>query len=315
MQTQLTDQERVALAKLEYQLLVPGQPIQVDGHALGEVLAHIYEPDGFQLFVIGHQAAPRELILLFKGSSGVRRGNPTTWNDEWLATNLPLLQALLRQHRQIPSQLQTAARVLNSLLRQYRRAKFFIYGHSLGAINAQFALANCHHLGRIKHAWLYEGANLYPLLTTRERRRVRKYRSRIDNYIDIFDPVTLGYTNPMALVGRLRYVASERCLLPISQHMWAGYRFNAAGQLQLRALDADFWRTTQREQELINTIATLQQWEPTRRPAAQWAAALRASLPAELSLAQLIEAWGATGWQSPLHWRQLPEWWQERKET
>ena len=152
-------------------------------------------------------------------------------------------------------------------------------------------------------------------MTTREWRRVRKYRARIDNYIDIFDPVTLGYTSPTALVGRLRYVASERCLLPISQHMWAGYRFNAAGQLQLRALDADFWRTTQREQELINTIATLQQWEPTWRPAAQWAAALRASLPAELSLAQLIEAWGATGWQSPLHWCQLPEWWRERKET
>ena len=258
---------------------------------------------------------PRELVLLFKGSSGLRKGNPTTWNDEWLATNLPLLQALLRHQRHIPSQLQTAARVLNALVAQYPRAKFFIYGHSLGAINAQFALANCQHLGRIKHAWLYEGANLYPLLTTREWRRVRKYRARIDNYIDIFDPVTLGYTSPTALVGRLRYVASERCLLPISQHMWAGYRFNAAGQLQLRALDADFWRTTQREQELINTIATLQQWEPTWRPAAQWAAALRASLPAELSLAQLIEAWGATGWQSPLHWCQLPEWWRERKET
>lgn len=113
-----------------------GVPIKVGRYPLGQVLAHIYEPDGFQLFVIGPAVQPRELVLLFKGSSGLRKGNPTTWNDEWLATNLPLLQALLRHQRHIPSQLQTAARVLNGLVAQYPRAKFFIYGHSLGAINA-----------------------------------------------------------------------------------------------------------------------------------------------------------------------------------
>lgn len=256
MQEQLTDQERLELAKLEYQFLELGQPIQVGRHRLGTVLEHYYEEaDGFQLYVIGHASHPRELILLFKGSAGLRHGNPTTWNNEWLATNLPLLVALLFRQRRIPDQLTTAARVLNDLLRRYPISKFYIYGHSLGAINAQYAMANCNHLGRIKHAWLYEGTNMYSLLTPRQRRRAKKFRARIENYIDIHDPVTLGYINAHYLIGQLRYVDSER-MDPVHQHMWGGYRFNEQGQLLLRPLDDTFWESTQREQALIELIAT-----------------------------------------------------------
>lgn len=52
---------------------------------------------------------------------------------------------MLAHRRLIPSQLKTAARFLNKTISQFPGKQINIYGHSLGAINAQFALANCHH--------------------------------------------------------------------------------------------------------------------------------------------------------------------------
>ncbi|MCQ5167992.1 DUF2974 domain-containing protein, partial [Roseburia hominis] len=53
---------------------------------------------------------------------------------------LILLQCL--RVGEIPSQLKSAAGLLNHLMQQDLTAHYYIYGHSLGAINAQYALAN-----------------------------------------------------------------------------------------------------------------------------------------------------------------------------
>ncbi|GFP09561.1 hypothetical protein LHEJCM20397_15420 [Lactobacillus helveticus] len=49
--------------------------------------------------------------------------------------------------------------------RHFSAGVVHIYGHSLGAINAQFALANCHHPEAIGAAYLYEGTNIWLLFT------------------------------------------------------------------------------------------------------------------------------------------------------
>lgn len=68
----LTDEQRVNVAKMEYQLLKPGQELHLDGHYFGVVLRHIYTDDGFQAFLIGdRQQDPHCLTMLFKGSSGM----------------------------------------------------------------------------------------------------------------------------------------------------------------------------------------------------------------------------------------------------
>mgnify|MGYP005760728131 CR=1 FL=1 len=256
MQEQLSDRERMAFAQLEYEPLSVGQPVRLGGRDFGRVLGHVAAPDGFTLFVIGRPAPSRELVLLFKGSTGLRKGNPTTWSNEWLATNLPLLGAILRRQRHIPSQLRPARRVVNRLLAAYPTRKFYLYGHSLGAINAQYAVATCRQPGRVKHAWLYEGTNLYPLLTPRQRHQARKYHRRIESYVDIYDPVTLGYVDDRQLVGTLRYVDSER-QNPVSQHMWGGYHFDDHGAVALRPLDAHFAEVTRLQQELIARLTSV----------------------------------------------------------
>lgn len=245
---QLTDLERVELTKKSYTELSLGERVTIGNHFIGFVTQSVYEEDGLRAFVI---ANPNEITVLFKGSYGFKKGNPTTWRDEWLKTNVPILLALLTNERKIPSQLKTAARLLNQVLRQYRDAHFYIYGHSLGSINAQYALANCHHPERIVAAYLYEGTNIWLLLNEKERRKVAQMREKIFNYVDIYDPVTLGITSTHHMVGQLRYIDSEPMKQPIKQHMWGGYRFNEDGSLKLRKVDEEFLRESHSERKLL----------------------------------------------------------------
>lgn len=259
-----TDAQRVAVAKMEYQLLMPGQWLTLDKQKFGIVLQHVYTRDGFQAFVIGErQQDPHRVTILFKGSSGLIKGTRETITNEWLNTNFPILWALLFQDHQVPSQLTTAARMLNRLLKQYPHAKFFLYGHSLGTINLQYALAHCRFLGRIKQVSLYEGPNLYILMNHREQRRVRKFKHKVDNYVDVNDPVTLGYYDGRHLVGKLHYVDTE-LLPPITAHMWGGYRFWPSGRLKTKTLDDYFRLTAFRQQQLMmygrSMNASWRQW-------------------------------------------------------
>lgn len=157
---------------------------------------------------------------------------------------------MLFQHHQVPTQLITAARVLNQQLQKYPPAKFYLYGHSLGAINLQYALAHCHYLGRIKQVSLYEGPNLYIVMNHKEQRRVRKFKHKVDNYVDVNDPVTLGYYDGRHLIGKLHYVDTDM-LPPVTAHMWGGYHFWPSGRLMTKPMDDHFAQTALRQQQLV----------------------------------------------------------------
>ncbi|WP_295731269.1 hypothetical protein [uncultured Limosilactobacillus sp.] len=235
---ELNDQERLMVAKLEYQILQDGELVRIVNRPFWVVQQHILMADGFQMLIIQNRRQ-REYTLLFKGSSGIIKGTPETWNHEWLGTNLPIGRSLFIQRDLIPSQLQTAAKVLNQVLKRWPQAKFYLYGHSLGSINIQYALASCSKIGRVKRADIYEGPNIYWLLSRRQQQHVRKFKHKVNNYIDVYDPVAAGYVDGRYLVGRLRYVKSK-LLPPISQHMWGGYQFSSNGRLRLQPLDDRF---------------------------------------------------------------------------
>lgn len=114
----------------------------------------------------------------------------------------------------------------------YPTTNFYLYGHSLGSINGQFALANCRYPDQVAGAWLYEGPNLYWLLNARQRKKALNLRCRIFNYIDPRDIVALGYLDVQHTIGLLRVVQST-LISPIGQHMWGGYQFDQAGKLLL----------------------------------------------------------------------------------
>lgn len=146
-----------------------------------------------------------EITVLFKGSYGFKKGNATTWRDEWLNTNWPIFLAMLTNQRQVPSALVTVSRYLNRWLEEFPDGHFYIYGHSLGAINAEYALANCRFPDQIAAAYLYEGTNIWRLLTHKEWQLLAQLRGRINTYVDIYDPVTLGYTASKRMANFLRY--------------------------------------------------------------------------------------------------------------
>lgn len=250
---QLTDYERVELTKKSYQELQLGEKVTIGEHLIGFVSETIYAKDGMRAFVITN---PNEVTILFKGSYGLVKGNPTTWRDEWLKTNLPILIALLVNDKKIPSQLKTAATFLNRMLNRYHGARFYLYGHSLGAINLQYALANCKHPQAIQAAYLYEGTNIWLLLDQKQRHRANEMRSKIFNYVDIYDPVTLGITASHHLVGKLCYVDSE-AMNPIKQHMWGGYQFDQNGKLKLKVIDAAFLQEAMSEHKLLTRSSDL----------------------------------------------------------
>lgn len=289
----LTDFERIELTKKSYEELAIGAEVVIGKNMLGKVAKIIHEEDGLRGYVISNQS---EITILFKGSFGLRKGNPTTWRDEWLRTNLPILLALINKEAKIPSQLVSAARVLNQSLHELPGLPCYIYGHSLGAINAQYALAHCRHPERIAGAYLYEGTNIWELLNSAERRRVGKLRQRINNYIDIYDPVTLGFTATHHMVGRLCYVDSRQ-INPISQHMWGGYQFDANGKLRLKEVDEEFLRESRSEQRLLtksNDLAKmLDSKDPTgefRKLAVVKMQQLQDKLPSRKSLSKLASS-------------------------
>lgn len=200
---------------------------------------------------------------------------------------------MLSHERRVPSQLKTASKLLDETIHQFYGTQIYIYGHSLGSINAQFALANCHHPEAIGAAYLYEGTNIWLLFTPKERRCVAKMREKIFNYVDIYDPVTLGITETHHMVGQLRYVDSEP-MKPIKQHMWGGYSFNPDGSLKLRKVDQAFLAESRSEHKLLSRsgdvtefIEKISSGDEIKKMAVQKAEKLVKKYPDHKSLARL----------------------------
>ncbi|MGN1280119.1 MAG: hypothetical protein ACI4T4_05455, partial [Limosilactobacillus sp.] len=134
MSINLTDRQRVQLAQREYWDWQVGQRVYLPGKVvIGQVERVVNTTDGFRATVIRHSLT--EKVILLRGSSGIRRGDPTTWTNEWLRVNLPVGDAILHRQPAIPAEMWTAANWLNQQLAASPTASFYLYGHSLGSIN------------------------------------------------------------------------------------------------------------------------------------------------------------------------------------
>lgn len=231
----LTDREHVELAKLEYHDVRLGQEIKLEnGQSLGQVWQ--VAPAGLRAFALADSSTlPREVTVLYRGSTMMPL-DPDVWTNEWLDTNLPIGRALMEHRHQIPLQLKQSSQWLQHLMALAPRAQFYVYGHSLGSINAQYAISMCHHSEQIGNAWLYEGSNVYRLLNADERAQAIQLKGQIHQYIDPLDLLAIGYTDFSHVIGQLHYVDS--LLMPrIIQHMWGGYRYDQVGRLRFRPAD------------------------------------------------------------------------------
>ncbi len=227
----LTDRQRVRLAQLAYQQWHLGEKVYLDRgwYYLGKVEQIIHREDALHLTVVVNRQA-NEASLLFRGSTGIISGGRDNWVKQWLRTNFPVGSDIITGERDIPDQLLSASKVLNELMQEYPTTKFWLYGHSLGSINAQYALADCRFPQQLAQSFLYEGPNIYWLLSAEQRKRALQIRCQIFNYVDPRDIVTLGYLDNQHVIGLLRVVDS-RLVDPLNQHLFGGYQYDATGAI------------------------------------------------------------------------------------
>ncbi|HEM6099955.1 Mbeg1-like protein [Streptococcus suis] len=241
-----TEQERQRIAKEEYTDYVVGDPVKIftnvkEELTIGTVRKVLKDATGLDGYVV--EEPDGNVTVLFQGSKGPGKEGSAA---DWLDNDLPMAHNIISNKSEVTPQLQSASRTLNQVLKDYPNAQITVYGHSLGSMNAQYALATVSDIDRIAGAYIYNGPNVYPALTEEEKARVNALKYRIHNYIDQKDFVPIGYSGKDApgykspvgtsegAIGIVYRVDSKTNLNPIDQHVWGGYQWNTDGSLKVK---------------------------------------------------------------------------------
>ena len=136
-----------------------------------------------------------------------------------------------------PPQFKDAAAHLKEVIRKYPNAKIDLYGHSLGSMNIQYALAclteeEASHIGTVH---LYNGPNAYSILTPEQKVRIDSLKYKIYNHIDHKDLVSLGYpdSGSKGASGIVKHLKTKNLKNIGLQHMMHGYIYDKDGNLIL----------------------------------------------------------------------------------
>ena len=174
-----------------------------------------------------------EITILYRGSTapGIGADNEDARKD-WLNNDVPMAEKIMLGEKGATGQLEASSDYLKEMMEKYPNAKINIYGHSLGSMDAQYALANVTDYSRIKSANIYNGPNIYSTLTEEQKINVSALYDKINNYVDSRDLVGLGYKKGEGTVGKTYNFSGEsNGINKIDQHMWGGYRFDSDGNL------------------------------------------------------------------------------------
>ena len=240
-----SEHERQQISEREYTTYKSNQKVTVQSDAgkeivVGTVRQVVTDKTGLKAYIV-ESPDKKAVSVLYRGSEGPgKKGSKA----DWLDNDLPMAKNIVTGHKEATPQLKSAAKTLNQVLKDYPNAKINVYGHSLGSMDAQYALANVSDVNRIAGAYAYEGPNVYPILTDKQRAKVNALKYRIHNYIDQRDLVPLGYVaetpnhkselNSKNAIGIVYHVDSKMVLNPVDQHMWGGYQWQSDGSLKIK---------------------------------------------------------------------------------
>ena len=187
----------------------------------------------------------QEVTVLFRGSTGpdhFLKETADVWND-WAENDAVIAKRIVMQSN--PSdrdnsteQLKASARALKDVMEKYPNAKINIYGHSLGSMDAQYAMADLDaaQIERIQQAYIYNGPDVYRILSPEQRKIVDQIKGRIYNYADPKDKISMVGRDPakgsIGSVGMVYYVDSEQEDF-VNQHMTYGYRLDKDGKIKI----------------------------------------------------------------------------------
>lgn len=136
-----------------------------------------------------------------------------------------------------PPQFKDAATHLKEVIQKYPNAKIDLYGHSLGSMDIQYALAclteeEAAHVGTV---YVYNGPNIYNILTSKQKKRLDALKYKIYNHIDHKDLVSLGYpeSGSKGASGIVKQLKTKNLINIGLQHMMHGYIYDQNGNLVL----------------------------------------------------------------------------------
>ena len=234
-----TEHDRQKIAAREYTEYTKDDPIDIgtanNPNVIGTVRQVIENETGLKAYVV-ESPDQSEVFVLYEGSKAPGKDG---WEVDWFENDIPMAHSILTGEKGTTSQLKASADILNDVLVRYPNAKVTVYGHSLGSMNAQYALANVRDISRISGAYIYQGPNTYQVLTEEQRQRVDAMKYRIHNYVDDKDMIPIGYPknrmDSVGVVGIMHHVDSKQQIDFIySQHLWGGYVFNEDGSLKIK---------------------------------------------------------------------------------
>ncbi|EAF2179115.1 DUF2974 domain-containing protein [Listeria monocytogenes] len=255
-----TDQERVELAEKEYHKMKSGEAVNIPTtnggiKTIGIVSQKINNKStGEQSYIITDKYTPptasisernkvKELTILYKGSTAPANGNFNVpkhpdYKDvrkDWLSNDIPTaIQITNGGGSTVTPQLKTSAETLKQTMKLYPNAQIYVYGHSLGSMNAQYAIADLDKkdIKRISGGFFYQGPNIYSNLTPKQQDTVKAINAldRLFNFVDRKDYVPIGYGIGDPTIGHLIEVESKKAGM-VEQHMWGGYQFDEDGNV------------------------------------------------------------------------------------
>jgi len=146
-----------------------------------------------------------EITILYQGSTSPLNSEAKEGEvgRDWVDNDLKMAKRILSGDKNATGQLEASSEYLKEMMEKYPNAKVNIYTHSLGSIDAQYALANVTDYSRINYAYLSNGPNIYPTLSHDQRVNVSALYDKIHNYIDSRDPIGFGYEEGKGAVGKV----------------------------------------------------------------------------------------------------------------
>lgn len=165
MHKNYTDKQRLDIAKQQYNSYNEADPVKIEESkkSIGIVSQKINNKStGEQSYIITDKYTPptasisernkvKELTILYKGSTAPANGNFNVpkhpdYKDvrkDWLSNDIPTaIQITNGGGSTVTPQLKTSAETLKQTMKLYPNAQIYVYGHSLGSMNAQYAIAD-----------------------------------------------------------------------------------------------------------------------------------------------------------------------------
>lgn len=187
----------------------------------------------------------QEVTVLFRGSTGPDHFWEETadfWND-WAENDAVIAKRIMLQkdlgyQDKSTEQLKASARALKDIMEKYPNAKINVYGHSLGSMDAQYSMAalQADQVKRIQQAYIYNGPDIYRILSPEQKKVVDSIKTRIHNYADPDDPISMVgrdmVKGSIGSVGLVYYVDSTKEDF-VNQHMTYGYQLDKNGKIKI----------------------------------------------------------------------------------